>query len=1039
MRRSLFSLTVLLLVLTGSLLLLTPASAVSQEATPGGAPEEAAVLSIPLVNEADVDADCGEYGQAAMVTFDYADGTVANVYMQHDSSNLYVCMEGAPGSFDDRFASVYLDPQGDGAGYTFARQDDYGLWVDIPGPDRRTMNGTNVAGGWVPAPGMDSAWQASAQTSAAGDVAEWQVQLGRFNIQTCELFGIAVYHHWLTATGDDYGWPGNQWYDQPRTWHAAQIDSAACDDPGNGQIAYVFRGDTAGAISFFNLLTAAGYAVDLVPLSNVLSTNFSNYDLILIADDTGYLSDWGQPGMTASQVAQIRVPSPPVPIIGLGEGGYAFFGQTGQFIGWPNGWHGPEDAVQEATTAPGGYYPAGGPLHQLYADPVNEVGIFLGANPNEPPPPDVTVIGLEPPNNDHAPLIQQRCDHLWGYSGNPNQMTAAGQDIFVNAVAYMLVQGQQCAPDNPPPENCFSISKTANPPAGTSVEPGDVIAYTITYQWSNDPGCATSQMNTKVIDYVPFDTMYVPGSASGGISPQPDGALTWTVNPAAGAQQVSFSVRVSDTQCANQMRVNNEARLLVPFASTVGSGLVSHPVDCPDITFPNDEPPYAETEVQIHPYPLVSGEPSTISVKVSNLGSSAKTVEVRFQTSSDRFGIGLDFDTFASEVVTIPAMGNVIVETTYTPVEPGHYCIQIEVQGTDPGDPVITTQRNIDVTEELEAGVSDDLDFLVGNPTGATADITLFVDNTCAGWDAVVNPSLLTGMAPGETRQVTLTVTPPDPVILGTGCHIDVQGWIGDQLIGGIRKYDVPPVHLPVDVDPPYMEPEISLVPDPPVTGQEGQICVQLQNPLGEPQEVTLDFEVADFGAGIWFTTVGTLTVTLPPNSLDDYCIDWTPETEGTLHRCIQVTLSQEGYQDQTSQRNVTVVEDNIVDLLNIDLPLLVHNPDFGPHELEFDIRTYGLGPEWQVDLIQENGGPPPDIIQPGQTINLRGLLLPAVQAPQPAPIVAGQDLPSGFYGDELRIEMDVIMDGVRVGGVAYVLEPETYALHLPVFYRPTN
>jgi hypothetical protein len=1026
MRRSLFSLTIGLLLLTATLLMLAPASAVSPGTVAGQANDP--VLEVPLVNEADVDADCGEYGAAAMVTFNYADGTMGNVYLQHDSSNLYVCMEGKQGTFDQRFGAVYLDTQGDGGGDSVVDANDYALWRDVLGAGRQTMVGNSV-GDWTPAPAMDAFWQASAQTSAAGDVVEWRIDLGRFGLVDCELFGMAVYHQWLTPDGDNYGWPSNQWPDQPRTWHPAKIVSAACDDPGNGEIAYVFRGDRGSALSFFNLLTSAGYLVDLVPLSDVLATNFGVYDLIIIADDSGYLFDWGQPGMTAAQVAQITAPSPNVPIIGLGEGGYAFFGQLGQYIGWPNGWHGPEDEVQEAGTAPGGYYPAGGPLHQLYTNPVNEVGIFLGNYPNEPLPPDVLVIGLEPPNPDHAPLILQGCNHLWGFSGNPNQMTADGQTTFLNAVAYMSVF--QCAPDDPPAENCFSINKTANPPAGTAVEPGDTIAYTITYEWSDDPGCRTSGQTTKVIDYVPPDTMYVPGSASGGIALQPDGALIWTVDPAAGPQQHSFRVRVSDTQCANQMTVNNQARLLVPFASTVSSGIVSHPVDCPDITFPNDEPPYAETEVQIHPYPLVSNEPSDISVKVTNLSPAPKQVTVRFQASPDRFGIGLDFNTFASEVVTIPANGSVIVETTYTPVVPGHHCIQIVVQGTDPGDPEIKTQRNVDVTENLQPGVPDDLVFKVGNPTGAIADVTLFVDNTCPGWTATVSPAVLASMAPGEVREATLTVTPPNPVVLGTACHIDVQGWIGDELIGGIRKYDVPPVHLPVDVDPPWHEPEISLNPDPPVTGQEGQICVELQNPLGVPRVVTLDFEVADFGAGVWFTNVGSLTVTLPPNSIDDYCIDWTPDTGGTLHRCIQVILSQVGYEDQTSQRNVNVVEGNMVDIFDVKLPLLVHNPDLGPHQLDFEIMTYGLGPEWRVELVQENGEPVPDIIQPNQTLNLVGLLLPAIQSAAHA-----QELPTTSYGHEMRIEVGVLMDGVREGGVSFVLEPGAFSLRLPVIIQ---
>ena len=54
---------------------------------------------------------------------------------------------------------------------------------------------------------------------------------------------------------------------------------------------------------------------------------------------------------------------------------------------------------------------------------------------------------------------------------------------------------------------------------------------------------------------------------------------------------------------------------------------------------------------------------------------------------------------------------------------------------------------------------------------------------------------LRTRAFPGDIRDATLHVIPPNPAILGTGCHIDVQGWIGDQpghasprpLVGGRR------------------------------------------------------------------------------------------------------------------------------------------------------------------------------------------------------------------------------------------------------------
>ena len=73
--------------------------------------------------------------------------------------------------------------------------------------------------------------------------------------------------------------------------------------------------------------------------------------------------------------------------------------------------------------------------------------------------------------------------------------------------------------------SAWNIEKVANPPAGSTVQPGDVIEYTINYLWSDSPNCPdTAQNNTRIIDFVPHDTMFVPGSATGGVTPQPDGS-----------------------------------------------------------------------------------------------------------------------------------------------------------------------------------------------------------------------------------------------------------------------------------------------------------------------------------------------------------------------------------------------------------------------------------------------------------------------------------------------------------------------------------
>jgi hypothetical protein len=433
----------------------------------------------------------------------------------------------------------------------------------------------------------------------------------------------------------------------------------------------------------------------------------------------------------------------------------------------------------------------------------------------------------------------------------------------------------------------------------------------------------------------------------------------------------------------------------------------------------------------------VTGTPSKISVRLVNSSATPQPVKVSFQTSPQRFGIGINFSSFDTKLVTIPAGGNVIVESFFTPVSSGHYCIQIKIEDASPNPKYapIYTQRNLDVNEDLKPGQPDDLHFKVANPTAATANIHLTVDNTCPGWTAVVTPAVLASVGPNgsDVRDATLTVTPPNPVALGSGCHIDVQGWIGDVLIGGIRKLDVPPVHLPTGINPPWLEPEISFVPNPPVAGQPGKICVELQNPRDTPRTVTVEYAVADFGAGIPFTTVATKNVTLPPNSIDKYCADWTPAGTGTLHRCVLITLKQAGYHDMHSQRNVDIAPARPTRLDLIDIPFVIHNPDLVSHTLRLDPTIYGIDPFWKIKFLTDPGDPPPDVLEPGQTVRLHMIFTGgvALSSAAIAPAAAPEDY---RFGDVSRVDIGVLLDGEQISGLSVQLSSPK--LFLPLVQR---
>ncbi len=306
-----------------------------------------------------------------------------------------------------------------------------------------------------------------------------------------------------------------------------------------------------------------------------------------------------------------------------------------------------------------------------------------------------------------------------------------------------------------------------------------------------------------------------------------------------------------------------------------------------------------------------------------------------------------------------------------------------------------------------------------------------------------VDPLVLQGMAPGEVRQAHLSVIPPTDRPLGTACHIDVQGWIGDLLIGGIRKLDVPPVGLPHS-NPSWEEPEIVFHPDPPLENKPGQVCIQLNNPMPFARTVSVDFKWAAFGAGIPFTPISSLNnIVLPPTSFTEHCIPWTPAPipgGAGLHRCILVVLRQDGFQDQTSQRNVDIRRVSVLDLsalFALKIPFQVGNPNPGPGPLDLQAILIGLNqqlvvPKWTPD-------PPPDL-QPGQIYQgTLGFVPGAAFGAQAGQAVSAADMEKVqasnpfTSGDTYAVEVTANIDGAPVGGFTVQLEVPLPRMYLPV------
>jgi Mg-chelatase subunit ChlD len=204
------------------------------------------------------------------------------------------------------------------------------------------------------------------------------------------------------------------------------------------RVAYVYNGesseDAEAAYAFMQLLHQNGFIVELYAAQATPGdTDFSGYELILVSPLSGDSDNWGDPD------AYRAVSESGKPILGLGEGGYAYFGQLGLPIGYPNGYHGEENSVftvnpEEVVWHDPYPIPIAGDQTVMVYTTTQHVGLYL------PDPLDnVTYIGQEVGDPAYYILVAQDPHFtLWGFQGPPGAMTPAGKDLFINMIWFAM-------------------------------------------------------------------------------------------------------------------------------------------------------------------------------------------------------------------------------------------------------------------------------------------------------------------------------------------------------------------------------------------------------------------------------------------------------------------------------------------------------------------------------------------------------------------------------------------------------------------------
>ena len=434
------------------------------------------------------------------------------------------------------------------------------------------------------------------------------------------------------------------------------------------------------------------------------------------------------------------------------------------------------------------------------------------------------------------------------------------------------------------------------------------------------------------------------------------------------------------------------------------------------------DPIYAETEIGVDPYPVVPGQPVKLSVEVRNPTSHDQVVMAHFSVAN--FGIGLPFSDahiLPNPVpIYVPANGAARGEVLWqAPGWRGKFCVRVTLH-LEGSDLELWSQRNIDVGEPLRPGVGHALTFPVGNPTDQTADVTLGLVSHVPGWEINLSPDLLPGMAPGEVREVTLTVQPPagEPLPPDGTVVVDVEAYIEGRLIGGFRKILRPPVPLHKPHEKQYAESEIVVWPYPPHQGQPTDVRAELHNTGDVPAAVEVEFGWADFGMGIPFSSAGmnpvSTTVNLPPHSTAWAATTWTPTHSG--HQCLLVRLHDVAgdYQPQRSQRNVDVEERPPCDVTKT-FTFTVRNDSPFTATVDIGLITFNVPPEWQITVD------PSGSVEIGPYEELTITVTVTIPCPQTsAARLAQQDirLLQENSGSVPTIDVEGYVDGELIGGI---------------------
>ena len=197
-------------------------------------------------------------------------------------------------------------------------------------------------------------------------------------------------------------------------------------------VAYIYHDEVESAKDYQTLLNSYGCSTTLIPSHEVATTGFDAYDLIITGTDTGYLTTWTDEQNVAA------VENSGKPVVGLGNGGYWYFGQLGLSIGNPYGGYSSKTSIEvddpnnSLFSTPYAIDIPDDRVLQLYTETRN-IEIYLWPTIPE----TVTVLGRKVDDVGYHPLVMEHHRYLlWGFTESPQNMTEVGKTLFINVVIW---------------------------------------------------------------------------------------------------------------------------------------------------------------------------------------------------------------------------------------------------------------------------------------------------------------------------------------------------------------------------------------------------------------------------------------------------------------------------------------------------------------------------------------------------------------------------------------------------------------------------